>query len=164
MPSVFAVRPILPSIGETIRVWRRSSSASASAAFAASRLASSSSFAARAASKSARGAISFSASFRLRSNVSVASSSFAFVSAICAVWLLTSATKRVSSRRYSTGLSPVLEMATEPSRGLSRFSSIFPWLATRITCHHPDRSSNSICRSPCLFEAASSTVADEEPA
>ena len=49
------MRPILPSIGETIRVWRRSSSASASAAFAASRLASSSSFAARAASKSARG-------------------------------------------------------------------------------------------------------------
>lgn len=55
----------------------------------------------------------------------------------------------------STGLSPVLEMATEPSRGLARFSSILPLLATRITCHHPDRSSNSICRSPCFSRTQS---------
>ena len=68
------------------------------------------------------------------------------------------ANRKIVNRKFyhlPTGLSPVFEMATEPSRGLARFSSILPLLATRITCHHPDRSSNSICRSPCLSRTQS---------
>ena len=61
----------------------------------------------------------------------------------------------LGSDPLESGLSPVLEMATEPSRGLARFSSILPLLATRTTCHHPGRSSNSICRSPCFSRTQS---------
>ena len=46
---------------------------------------------------------------------------------------------RAQLKRFFGGM----EMA-EPSRDLARFSSILPLLATQITCHHPDRSSNSI--------------------